>query len=97
LDQTNKWSFTVVGFNPKRFLVRVFPASKKFDSDLKLDAGCTHAHPCPPMNNIIAPMPTQNPWAWAWVWAPKFRALVPCTDSVDLSVDFTVLLQGMLK
>jgi hypothetical protein len=26
---------------------------------------------CPPMNNNIAPMPTQNPWAWAWVWAPN--------------------------
>jgi hypothetical protein len=24
----------------------------------------THAHSCPPMNNNIAPMPTQNPWAW---------------------------------
>jgi hypothetical protein len=24
----------------------------------------THAHPCPLMNNNIAPMPTQNPWVW---------------------------------
>ena len=24
----------------------------------------TYAHPSPPMNNNIAPMPTQNPWAW---------------------------------
>jgi hypothetical protein len=22
-------------------------------------------HPCPPINNNMAPMPTQNPWAWA--------------------------------
>jgi hypothetical protein len=29
----------------------------------------TDAHPCPPMTNKIAPMPTQNPWAW--VWAPN--------------------------
>ena len=27
------------------------------------------SHPCQPMNNIIAYMPTQNPWAW--VWAPN--------------------------
>jgi hypothetical protein len=47
-------------------LVSVFLASEKFDSDLELDAGMpkTDAHPCPPMNNNIAPMPTQNPWAW---------------------------------
>jgi hypothetical protein len=43
-------------------LVSVYPASEKFDSDLKLDAGM---HPYPPMPNNIAPMPTQNPWAWA--------------------------------
>ena len=24
----------------------------------------TNAHPCPLMNNNIAPMPTQNPWVW---------------------------------
>src|ERR1700684_1120128 len=84
LDRTNKRPFIVVGFSPERFLVSVFPASKKFDSDLELDAGMhtTDAHPCPPMNNNIAPMPTQNPWAWvwapkptqnpwAWVWAPN--------------------------
>jgi hypothetical protein len=54
-------------------LVSVFPASEKFDYDLELDARMhkTDAHPCPPMNNNIAPMPTQNPWAWAWVWAPN--------------------------
>ena len=23
------------------------------------------------INDNIAPMPTQNPWAWAWVWAPN--------------------------
>ena len=27
----------------------------------------TYAHPCPPMNNNIAPMPTQNPWAWVGI------------------------------
>jgi hypothetical protein len=73
LDRTNKRSFIVVGYNPEGFLVDVFPASEKFDSDLELDAGMhkTDAYPCPPMNNNIAPMPTQNPWAWAWVWAPN--------------------------
>jgi hypothetical protein len=53
LDQTNKRSFIVVGFNPERLLVSVFPASEKFDSDLELDA----QNRCPPMNNNIAPMP----------------------------------------
>ena len=49
-------------------MVSVFPASEKFDSDLELDAGMykTDAHPWPPINIKIAPMPTQNPWAWAW-------------------------------
>jgi hypothetical protein len=66
LDRTNKTSFIVVGFIPERLLVSVFPASEKFDSDLELDTGMhkTDAHPCPPMNNNIAPMPTQNPWLW---------------------------------
>jgi hypothetical protein len=66
LDRTNKRSFIVVGFNPKRFLISVFLASEKFDSDLELDVRMhkTDAYPCPPMNNNIAPMPTQNPWAW---------------------------------
>jgi hypothetical protein len=47
-------------------LVSVFHASEKFDFDLELDAGMhkTNAHPCPLMNNNIAPMPTQDPWAW---------------------------------
>ena len=31
-------SFIVASFNVKHFLVSVFPASKKFDSDLELDA-----------------------------------------------------------
>jgi hypothetical protein len=41
----------------------LFPASEKFDSDSELDARThkTDAHPCPLMNNNIAPMPTQNP------------------------------------
>jgi hypothetical protein len=49
LDQTDERSFIVVGFNPESFLVNVFPASKKFDSDLELDAGMhkTDAHPKP--------------------------------------------------
>ena len=66
LDRTNKRSFIVVGFSPKHFLASVFPTSEKFDSDLELEARMqkTDAHPCPPMNNNIAPMPTQNPWAW---------------------------------
>jgi hypothetical protein len=32
-------SFTAVGFSPERVLVSIFPASKKFDYDLELDAG----------------------------------------------------------
>ena len=39
LDRTNKRLFTVVGFNLERFLVSVFHASNKFDSNLELDAG----------------------------------------------------------
>jgi hypothetical protein len=66
LDRTKKRPFTVDGYNPERFLVCIFPASEKFDSDLELNARMhkTDAHPCPPMNNNIAPMPTQNPWVW---------------------------------
>jgi hypothetical protein len=74
LDQRNKRSFIIDDGNPEHFLVSVFLASEKFDSDLELDAGMhkTDAHPCPPMNNNITPMPTQNPWhGWAWVWAPN--------------------------
>jgi hypothetical protein len=54
--------FIVVGFNPEHFLVSVFLASEKFDSDLELDAGMhkTDAHSCPPMNNNIASMPTHE-------------------------------------
>jgi hypothetical protein len=63
LDRTNKRTFTIVGFSPELFLVSVFLASEKFDSDLELDAGMhkTAAHPCPPMNNNIAPMLALNP------------------------------------
>jgi hypothetical protein len=66
LDRTNKRSFIVAGFSPERFLVSIFPASEKFDSDLKMDPRMhkIDAHPCPPMNNNITPMLTQNPWAW---------------------------------
>ena len=39
LDWTNKMSLTVAGFSRKCLLVSVFPASKKFDSDLELDTG----------------------------------------------------------
>ena len=62
----NKKFFTLAGFSPECFLVSVFPASEKFDSNLELNAGIhkTDAHWCPPMNNNIAPMPTQNPWTW---------------------------------
>jgi hypothetical protein len=73
LDQTNKRSFIVTAFSPERFLDSVFPTSEKFDSDLELDAKMhkTDAHPSPPMNSNITPMPTQNLWAWVWVWAPN--------------------------
>jgi hypothetical protein len=55
----------MAGFSPERFLVSVFPAFEKFDSDLELDAGMhkIDGH-WPPMNNNISAMPTQNPWAW---------------------------------
>jgi hypothetical protein len=67
LDRTNERSFTIASFSPERFLVSVVPASEKFDSDLEMDARMhkTDAHPCPLLNNNIAPMPTQNPWVWA--------------------------------
>jgi hypothetical protein len=47
LDRTNKRSFIVVGFSPERFLVSVFLASEKFDSNLELDTRMhkTDAHP----------------------------------------------------
>jgi hypothetical protein len=64
LDQKNYRSFTVVGFSPERFLVSVFPASEKLDSNLELDAGMhkTDAHPCPPKI---------HGHRWAWAWAPN--------------------------
>jgi hypothetical protein len=71
--------FTVVGFNPERFLICVFHASEKFDSDLEPDAGMQKidAHPYPPMNNNIAPMPIQNPWAWVGMgMGTQCRALI---------------------
>ena len=57
-NRINKRSFIVVGFSPERFLVSIFHASEKFDSDLELDVGMhkTDAHPCQPMNNNITPM-----------------------------------------
>jgi hypothetical protein len=53
-------------FSPEPFLVSIFPAFEKVDFDLELDAGMhkTDAHPCPTMNNNVAPMPTQNPCTW---------------------------------
>ena len=81
LDRTSKRSFIVAGFSPERFLVSVFHASEKFDSDLELDAGMhkTDAHPCPPMNNNIAPMPTQNPWARVGMGMDtQCKVLLPC-------------------
>jgi hypothetical protein len=49
LDRTNKRLFIVAGSSPERFLVSVFLASEKFNSDLELDAGMhkTNAHPKP--------------------------------------------------
>ena len=38
LDQTNKRSLIIDGFSPKRFLISIFLASEKFDSNLELDA-----------------------------------------------------------
>jgi hypothetical protein len=70
-----KRSFTVIGFSPERFLVSVFPASEKFDSDLELDGGMhkNDAHPCPPM-------PTQNPRARVGMdMGTQCRALVDTT------------------
>ena len=50
LNQTNKRSFTVIGFSSERFLFSIFPASEKFDFNSEPDAGMhkTDAHPCPP-------------------------------------------------
>jgi hypothetical protein len=81
LDRINKRSFTVAGYSPERFLISVFLASEKFDSDLELDARMhkTDAHPCPPMNNNIEPMLAQNPWVWVDMgmgMGTKCRALV---------------------
>jgi hypothetical protein len=78
LDQTHKRSFIVIGFSPKRFLVSVFPTSKKFDSDLELDARMykTDAHPCPHMNNNITPMPIQNPKPMGMGMGTQCRALI---------------------
>ena len=47
---------------------------------LALDAGMhkTNAHPCPPTNNNIAPMPTQNPWVQVGMgMGTQCRALLP--------------------
>ena len=65
LDRTNKKSVIVDGFGPERFLVSVFLASEKFDSDLELDVGMhkTDAHPC----------------TWAWVWASNVGLWCVCT------------------
>jgi hypothetical protein len=69
------------------FLVSVFLASEKFDSDLELDVGMhkIDAHPCAPMNNNIAPMPTQNPWVWVGMgmgmgMGTRCRALLQSDD-----------------
>jgi hypothetical protein len=45
LDRTNKRSFIIDGFSSERFLVSVFLASEKFDSDVELDAGYTKPMP----------------------------------------------------
>ena len=59
VESNNKRSFIVTGFNHECFLVSVFHAPEKLDSDLELDARMhkIDAHPCPRMNNNIAPMP----------------------------------------
>ena len=68
LDRTNKKPFIVVGFNQERFLVSIFLAFEKFDSDLELDLG---------IRNNIEPMPTQNPRAWVGLgMGTRCRALV---------------------
>ena len=69
----DKRSFIVAGFSPKRFLVSVFPASEKFDSNLKLDAGMhkTHAHPWTTTSHPCPPRTHGHGWAWAWLWAPN--------------------------
>jgi hypothetical protein len=70
-------------------LISAFLASEKFDSDLELDVGMhkTDAHSCPPMNNNIAPMPTQNPWAWVGMgMGTQCRALVERHDVYELRI-----------
>ena len=48
----------------------------------------TDAHPCPPMNNNIAPMPTQNPWVWVGMdmgmgMDTQCRALFPSDSLIE--------------
>ena len=44
-----------------------------------------YAHPCLPMNNNIAPMPTQNPWAWVGMgMGTQCRALLECNYYIIL-------------
>jgi len=70
--------FIVVGFSPERFLVSVFPASEKFDSDLELDADMhkTDAHPCPPINNKHRTHAHPKPMGMGMGMGTQCRALV---------------------
>jgi hypothetical protein len=76
LDRTNKKSFNVMGFSPSAYWLAYSLHPRTLTPIWNWMQGCTkpmlnHAHPwtiishpCPLMNNNIAPMPTQNPWAW---------------------------------
>ena len=61
---------------PKTFFNWRIPCIQKLW--LRFGVGCKDAqNRCPPMNNNIAPMPTQNPWAWE-VWAPNAKLWFAC-------------------
>jgi hypothetical protein len=62
----------------------------------------TNAHPCPPMNNNVAPMPTQNPWAWVGMgmgMGTRCRALVqrPSQHTLQNHVVWSQILKRSVK
>jgi hypothetical protein len=71
-------------------MVSVFPTSKKFDSDLKLDVGM---HPCPPKT---------HGHGWAWVWAPNvglcftLRLRDQWSEYVNAKVDVNVYMDSYM-
>ena len=51
------------------------------------------SHPCPPMNNNISPMPTQNPWAWVGMdIGAQCRAMM-YTPKVSTRCQYAIMFQ----